>query len=351
MSRTKACKTWQGQQLQKEMQQKGIYVRSTSPAGLAEEAGGAYKLVLEEGEIVMVRTPLTVITGPLGSGKTTLLRHILAVVARKIAILMNEFGEIAIDARIFQGKHVEMADLGGGRVCCSLLGELEAAVDEIITTVNPDYFIVETTGVVEPDALVFDTQESLPQVRLDGVVTVIDADGMVQYPQIGHTSCIQIAGADILLLNKVELVSATELATITHKLHTINKIASIVTTTRCQVDPDLLFGLGRDLIQPSHHHRHQPEFESFSYTSQMVYNRDCFTTFVDSLSPTAYRAKGFVQFAEGTHLFNSVTGCWDLDPFELSEASSTQLVFIGKQITHHQPEILNRLQRCETHAN
>ena len=101
-----------------------------------------------------VRTPLTVITGALGSGKTTLLRYILTVVSRKIVILMNEFGEIAIDAKILQGKNVQMADLGGGCVCCSLLGEFEAAVDEIIATVNPDRIVVETTGVAEPDALV-----------------------------------------------------------------------------------------------------------------------------------------------------------------------------------------------------
>lgn len=80
-----------------------------------------------------VRTPLTVVTGSLGSGKTTLLRYILTAVSRKIAILMNEFGEIAIDTKILQGKNVQMVDLGGGCVCCSLLGELIAAVDEIIT--------------------------------------------------------------------------------------------------------------------------------------------------------------------------------------------------------------------------
>ncbi|NEQ24759.1 MAG: GTP-binding protein, partial [Microcoleus sp. SIO2G3] len=89
-----------------------------------------------------IRTPLTVITGPLGSGKTTLLRHILETVPKKIAILMNEFGEISIDAKIIQGKNVQMADLGGGCVCCSLLGEFEAAVNEIIDTVDPDQMVV-----------------------------------------------------------------------------------------------------------------------------------------------------------------------------------------------------------------
>lgn len=290
------------------------------------------------------RTPITVITGPLGSGKTTLLRHILTVVPRKIAILMNEFGEIAIDTKILQGKNVEMADLGGGCVCCSLLGEFEAAVDEIIATVNPDQLVVETTGVAEPDALVFDIQESLPQVRLDGVVTVIDADGMVKYPQVGHTSRIQIESADILLLNKVDLVFESELATIINKLHTLNEVASIIPTVRCQIDPDLLFGIDRTRLQPSSHHRHQPEFESFSYTSQAIYDRNCFDQFAAALSSDVYRAKGFIQFPEGTHLFNFVAGRWDLEPFE---PSTTELVFIGKQITASQANILQHLQRCE----
>ena len=74
----------------------------------------------------MLRTPITLITGPLGSGKTTLLRHILATHPAKIAIVMNEFGEIAIDAKVIEGKNVRIAELGGGCVCCSLLGEFEA---------------------------------------------------------------------------------------------------------------------------------------------------------------------------------------------------------------------------------
>ncbi|MBD1914840.1 MULTISPECIES: GTP-binding protein [Cyanophyceae] len=290
------------------------------------------------------RTPLTVVTGPLGSGKTTLLRHILSMVPRKLAILMNEFGEIAIDTKILQGKNVEMADLGGGCVCCSLLGEFEAAVDEIIATVNPDQIIVETTGVAEPDALVFDIQESLPQVRLDGVVTVMDADGLVAYPQIGHTTRIQIESADLILLNKVDLVTETELETVIHKLQSFNEVAVIVRTERCQVDLDLLFGIGRERLQPAPHHQHQIEFESFSYTSQLVCDRACFETFADSLVSDVYRAKGFIQLPEGTHLFNFVARRWDLEPFD---APATELVFIGKQVSQSQSDICDRLQACE----
>ena len=161
------------------------------------------------------RTPVTLITGALGSGKTTLLRHILDVVPQKIAILMNEFGEIAIDSQIIEGKNIRIADLGGGCVCCSLLGEFEAAVAEVIDTVRPDLIIVETTGVAEPEALMFDIQENVPRVRLDGVVTVADADAMMRYPHLGQTGRVQVEAADIILLNKVDLVSAEELDDIT----------------------------------------------------------------------------------------------------------------------------------------
>src|SRR6059036_4037284 len=184
------------------------------------------------------RTPITLITGPLGSGKTTLLRHILATHPAKIAIVMNEFGEIAIDAKVIEGKNVRIAELGGGCVCCSLLGEFEAAVNEIIEKIDPDIIVVETTGVAEPEALVFNIQEALPQCRLDGVVSVIDADMLVRFPELGHTMRLQIEGADILLLNKIDLVQSEQIEPLEAKLRDINPTAPIVRTARCQVDPE-----------------------------------------------------------------------------------------------------------------
>jgi G3E family GTPase len=293
---------------------------------------------------MQVRTPITVISGPLGSGKTTLLRHIIDTVSRKIAILMNEFGEISIDAKIIQGKNVEMADLGGGCVCCSLVGEFEAAVNEIIDTVDPDHIVVETTGVAEPDALAFDIQESLPNVRLDGVVTVIDADSMVKYPSVGHTMRMQIEAADTIILNKVDLVSESELNAIADKLHSLNEIASILPTKRGQVDTDLLFGIARERVEAQPHHVHQPEFDSFSYTSEATFDRQCFEQFADRLSTDVYRAKGFIRFPEGIYLFNFVAGRWDFEPFE---QEGTQLVFIGKQLNERKEEIIGRLKLCE----
>src|SRR5437867_11485499 len=111
----------------------------------------------------MLRAPITFVTGPLASGKTTLLRHILSTSPAKIAIVMNECDEIASDTKVIEGKNVQIAELGGGCVCCSLLGEFEAAIGEIIEKVAPERIIVETTGLAEPEALGVNIQEALPQ--------------------------------------------------------------------------------------------------------------------------------------------------------------------------------------------
>ena len=140
------------------------------------------------------RTPITIVTGSLGSGKTTLLRRILETTGRRLAILMNEFGEIAIDSRVIAGKNVQMIELAGGCVCCSLTGELEAAVVEIIDAVHPELIVLEATGVAEADALVYEIEDNIPLVRLDGVVTIVDAYVTIKFPQMGYTTRTQVAG-------------------------------------------------------------------------------------------------------------------------------------------------------------
>jgi G3E family GTPase len=290
------------------------------------------------------RTPITLVTGPLGSGKTTLLRHILATRPAKIAIVMNEFGEIAIDTKVIEGKNVRIAELGGGCVCCSLLGEFEAAVNEIVTRVEPEIIIVETTGLAEPEALVFDIQEALPQCRLDGVVSLMDADMLVRFPELGHTTRLQIEGADILLLNKIDLIKLEQIEPLEGKLRKINPTAAIVRTERCQIDPELLFGIGRKrkVIPPEH--EHQPEFESFTFTSDKSFSRDCFERFAESLPANVYRAKGFIRFEDSSQLFNFVAGRWDLEPFESAE---TALVFIGKGVLAEKKAITESLNKCQ----
>ena len=302
-----------------------------------------------------LRTPITLITGPLGSGKTTLLRHILGTRPGKIAIVMNEFGEIAIDTKVVEGKNVRIAELGGGCVCCSLLGEFEAAVNEIIEKIAPERIVVETTGLAEPEALVFNIQEALSQCRLDGVVSVIDADMLVRFPELGHTTRLQIEGADILLLNKIDLIepASRTLSGLETKLRQINPTAAIVRTERCRIDPELLFGIGRERKIgtaepgspiPATTHKHQPQFESFAFTSGKIFSRDCFEGFANNLPGSVVRAKGFIRFADGGQLFNFVAGRWELEPFETAE---TQLVFIGRKIAVEKEAILRALRKCE----
>jgi len=290
-----------------------------------------------------VRTPITLITGPLGSGKTTLLRHILATQREKIAIVMNEFGKIAIDTKVIEGKNVRIAELGGGCVCCSLLGEFEAAVNEIIGKIAPERIVVETTGLAEPEALVFNIQEALPQCRLDGVVSVIDADMLVRFPEIGHTTRLQIEGADILLLNKIDLVEPAQIEPLESKLHQINSTAEIIRTERCRIDPELLFGIGRETKIERPEHLHQPEFESFAFHSDKIFSRDCLEAFAAALPANVIRAKGFIRFADGTQLFNFVAGRWELEPFE---TDSTELVFIGKKVAAEKQAVLRALREC-----
>jgi len=291
----------------------------------------------------MLRTPITLITGPLGSGKTTLLRHILATEPGKIAIVMNEFGEIAIDTKVIEGKNVRIAELGGGCVCCSLLGEFEAAVNEIIEKIAPERIVVETTGLAEPEALVFNIQEALPQCRLDGVVSVIDADMLIRFPELGHTTRLQIEGADILLLNKIDLVEPVQIGALETKLREINSPATIIRTGRCRVDPELLFGIGRERKIAHLDHRHQLEFESFAFNSGKIFSRDCFEAFANGLPTSVVRAKGFIRLADGGQLFNFVAGRWELEPFE---TDCTELVFIGKNIAAQKQPIIGALDEC-----
>src|SRR5207253_5816346 len=161
----------------------------------------------------------------------------------------------------------------GGCVRCSLLGESEAPVDEISEKIDPEIIVVETTGLAEPDALAFNIQESLPRVRLDGIVSVMDADSLVRFPQLGHTTRMQIESADILLLNKIDIVSANALEKCEKKLREVNSTAVIVRTECCRIDPELLFGIGRDKRVARPEHKHQPEFDSFAFTSDKKFER------------------------------------------------------------------------------
>src|SRR5207244_4657696 len=122
-----------------------------------------------------------------------------------------------------------------------------------------------------------------------------------------------------------------------------NPTAAIIRTERCQIDPELLFGISREKKITRPKHQHQLEFDSFAFSSDKAFSRDCFECFADSLPASVIRAKGFVRFADGAQLFNFVVGRWELEPFE---SDRTDLVFIGTIIAADKKSILRELDHC-----
>ena len=293
-----------------------------------------------------MKTPMVLVAGGLGSGKTTLLRRLIGLTDRRIAIVMNEFGEVAIDSRILSGRHIRMVELTGGCVCCSLVGEFETAVEEILGIARPDLIAVETTGVAEPDALILEVEESLPQVRLDCVVLVADADAMVRFPHLGYVTRMQFESADVVLLNKIDLVSPAELATAEAQIAQVNPDARLVRTDRCAVDPALVFGVDsrrRERQAQVAGRPPGPETTSFVYRSSDVLDRQAFEAFADALPDEVFRAKGFLRLANDGFLFNYVAGRWELEPFP---AEGTELVFLGEGADAVRDSVLSALRSC-----
>ena len=288
------------------------------------------------------RTPVTLITGYLGAGKTSLLKHILEKGNKRFAILMNEFGDLSIDGKIIKGKNVVMKELSGGCVCCSLTGEFELAIKEIIEKVTPEWIVVETTGVAEPAALVYDIEANLPQIRLDAVVTVVDADALTRFPQIGHTGREQIEAADIILINKIDLVVAKHIITIMNVLRDLNDRAIVVKAIHSRIPPGFLFGLNKEHT-PRKHETHENENEVFTFENVSIFDKKKIERVLSKLPQEIYRAKGFIRCKDQSYLFNYVAGRYSLEPFE---SDKTELVFIGKDILKLEKKIKEKLEKC-----
>ena len=290
-----------------------------------------------------MKTPITIITGYLGAGKTTLLRNILKSADQKLAIIMNEFGEINIDGKLIKGKNVNMTELQGGCVCCSLTGEFEAAIKEIIDKVKPDAIVVETTGVAEPDAVVVDIQDNLPELRLDGVITVVDSDAIIKFPAIGHTGKMQIEMADIILLNKTDLVDKKQLKEVENKIKTINNNSIILETKNCNADNEVLFGINTKKTAKKHK-AHEIKEQYFKFETKKLVDKEKFEKLIKNMPKNVYRAKGFIKSGEGDFLFNYVAGRHELEEFK---AEKTELVFIGQDVDKYKDKIILKLEKAQ----
>jgi G3E family GTPase len=161
---------------------------------------------------------------------------------------------------------------------------------------------------------------------------------------MGYTTRTQVAAADIILINKIDLVSATELAQVEQQVRRYNERATLFKSMRCEMDTGLLFGLGIEKREAFAPPQHAGEFQSVIFTGHKAINRDCFAEFVGNLPDTVYRAKGFVCFVDGSALFNYVAGRAELEAFV---ADKTELVFIGRELSGIREHLLQRLVDCE----
>src|SRR3954470_7677476 len=254
------------------------------------------------------RIPLTVVGGYLGAGKTTLVNHILRHNAgRRFAVLVNDFGQVKVDADLIAGQEDGTIALTNGCVCCSLASGFVVALSALREREPPpEHVIVEASGVSDPHKLA--QYGHMPGYRLDGAVVVADAEAVRQRaadPRIGAQVRQQLLGADLLVLNKTDLVSEPEKAAVRDWLRALVPAARIVEAAQGRVAVPLLLGgvdaegtprSGADGAPRGAAHAHEPDrdYASWSYAGEGALDGEVFRALVGALPEGVLRGKGVV---------------------------------------------------------
>jgi G3E family GTPase len=334
-------------------------------------------------EKIQEKIPVTVLTGYLGAGKTTLLNRILSEQhGKKYAVIVNEFGEIGIDNDIIVGADEEVFEMNNGCICCTVRGDLVRILDGLMRRKGKfDAIIVETTGLADPApvAQTFFMDENVGRkTRLDAVVTVADAKWLNDRLKDAPEAKNQIAFADVILINKTDLVTPEELSEVEARIRGINPYAKVHKTQRAKIDLDQVLGrnafdLDRILdIEPDflgsdehdhdhshdhhhdhdHHHNHahshgglkhyhDEDMQSISLRSEKPLNPDKFFPWVQELvqkeGPNILRCKGILSFKgdDERFVFQGVHMILDGDhqrPWKDGEKRDSRIVFIGRNL-------------------
>jgi G3E family GTPase len=193
--------------------------------------------------------PVTVLTGFLGAGKTTLLNRILTEHhGKKLAVIENEFGEVGVDNQLVIQSEEELFEMNNGCICCSVRGDLIRILGRLLKRKDKlDGILIETTGLANPApvAQTFFTDDEIKSAfKLDAIVTVVDAKHVLQHLDSGDESVKQLAFADVILLNKTDLVSPADLAALEVRIKGINAVAKIHRTKNCDVNLDAVLDVG-----------------------------------------------------------------------------------------------------------
>jgi len=227
----------------------------------------------------MSRTPVTILTGFLGAGKTTLLNRILTEKhGLRIAVIENEFGEVGIDHELVVNAEEELFEMNNGCICCTVRGDLIRILGNLLKRREKfDHILVETTGLADPGPVVqtfFVDEDIREKTFVNGVVTVVDAHHIAKHLEDTHEAEEQIAFADVILLNKCDLVPAEALETLERRIREVNALAKIHRTTRAEIDIAKVlevggFNLDRateldpHFLEPDgHHHHHHSDISS-----------------------------------------------------------------------------------------
>jgi len=328
------------------------------------------------------KVPVTVLTGYLGAGKTTLLNRILSEPhGKKYAVIVNEFGEIGIDNDLVVGADEEVFEMNNGCICCTVRGDLMRILDGLLRRKGKfDAIIVETTGLADPApvAQTFFMDDNLGRkTKLDAIVTVADAKWLNERLKDAPEAKNQIAFADVILLNKTDLVSPDELSDVEARIRAINPYAKLHKTQRAQIPLDAVldrnaFDLDRILdLEPAflegdehdhghehgdHHHDHDhkhahghgglkhyhdEEMQSIALRTDKPLDPDKFFPWVQDLvqkeGPSILRSKGILAFKDDDQrfVFQGVHMILDGDhqrPWGKDEKRESRIVFIGRNL-------------------
>jgi G3E family GTPase len=303
------------------------------------------------------KIPVTVLTGYLGAGKTTLLNRILTEDhGKKFAVIVNEFGEVGIDNELIVGADEEVFEMNNGCICCTVRGDLIRILDGLMKRKGKfDAIIVETTGLADPAPVAqtfFVDQDVGDATRLDAVVTVTDAKWLTERLKDAPEAKNQIAFADVIILNKVDLVSPEELAEVEARIRAINPYAKLHKTTRCDLpianlldrnafDLDRILDIEPDFLESGHHHHHSDDIRSVSFTIPGDVDPEKFMPWINDISqvqgPNILRSKGILAFKDEPRrfVFQGVHMILDGDlqrDWKADETRNSRLVFIGRDL-------------------
>ncbi|MBV9735064.1 MAG: GTP-binding protein [Acidisphaera sp.] len=315
------------------------------------------------------QVPVTVLTGYLGAGKTTLLNRILSENhGRRYAVVINEFGELGVDNDLVVDTDEEVFEMNNGCICCTVRGDLIRIVGGLMKRPQKfDGIIIETTGLANPApvAQTFFVDEGVrSRTRLDAIVTVVDAKHLPQRLADSHEAADQIAFADVIVLNKTDLVTAEELAEVERRIRAINRFAEIHRTQRAGLPiADVLdrgaFDLDRVLQRAPDFltddtHEHNDDVASVSFEAGRPIDPEKFNLWIGALlaekGQDLLRTKGILHFKgeDRRFAFQAVHMIADGDhigPWKQGEKRTSRIVFIGRNL--NRPLLRRGFEACQ----